>query len=1211
MRNVTMGKSGGMMAFLAVIFLIAGNIANSQPALNFKRINVIWPSIELHFQVSCQGVAKYDLDASKFRVFDTGNEITGVTVTCPDLKTRCPISTALVFDESSSMSPNGRMAVVSSGHAFIDMMDGVVDQAAVFGFGDKVDTLCLLTTSKFTLHDAVDKVRASGRTALWDGVYAGLREIGSNGTNPCRALIVMTDGGDNQSMRDTTGFIAYANSHGIRIFTVAIGALVDAQILEALAVQTDGKFYLAPSPGDVSSIILEIATIIFQGFPECVLTYQGSCKDGSMHIVDLQVNDVCSGSDIQTKTFRAPRDSTTFTKLDIGLGDADTYQNSDVSVPLTLGTNPNALFQTGGFAVKFNASVLQYSGITTPPGTLLAGIPITVTPIAGGMAFRITQNRVLTDTGTLALLSFRTTDMKKSTQSTLALQNWLFDAGCFSPVLKNGTVSISTRKISCTTPDSGYLSFGKVGIGLRRTRVVTISNINPNALFISSVAITGTDAAKFSVVYGSAPMTLAQGDTASLVIEYAPTLLGTSAAILNIYSDDPEITRYVIFMNGNCVPQSPPKLECSVVQTGTLDFGNVRLTAFSTRTVTLSNSGDSMLLVSNPVIAGAQSGDYSFVSGSGPHIIASGQTVAVTLRFSPAALGASLATLQISSNDPVTNPYMIFLKGNGLPAKLLPQLTCSVIDSGMLDFDTASVGGSSMRRLLLRSTGDSTLRINTMQISGTHAADFSIVSGGGTHVIAPGYADTATLRFAPSASGIRTAELLIQSNDSTKQSYLIRLKGKSVTAAYLLDVRPRWDLDFGNVPVGRDSVLAVVLQNTGTATVSLLEQKITGQDTADFEIVQTAAASMLVGSTETILLRFRPKSFFMKAAVLTLRYYNTPTVTTVSVQLLGYGMSENPMLVFSVDTVDCGDVSPNLKRTVFDYANNIGAQPLVIQSFSLSGSDPSDFSSPTAVPLTIAPMDRTWVQFDFSPKTIGRKTATLTVLSNDPVTPLYPLVLLGRCVSSADPTISSSLMTLDFGKVQTGLSKTDSIVITNTGGADIRISAQNISGTDPTQFSIVQFVPATLAPLAGASAVLKFSPTSTGVKTAVYRITSNDPAKPQLDVTLIGNSVTDAGQAQSAPVSLALGQNYPNPVMLSTGVMPAIGFTLNSEAHVTLKLYDVLGRFVATMLEGRMPAGTHTVKMKPENFGTSLMPGVYQYTLTAGEKALTRTMVVR
>jgi hypothetical protein len=184
-------------------------------------------------------------------------------------------------------------------------------------------------------------------------------------------------------------------------------------------------------------------------------------------------------------------------------------------------------------------------------------------------------------------------------------------------------------------------------------------------------------------------------------------------------------------------------------------------------------------------------------------------------------------------------------------------------------------------------------------------------------------------------------------------------------------------------------------------------------------------------------------------------------------------------------------------------------------------------------------------------------------------------------------------------------------VISNTGGADISISAQNISGADPTQFSIVTSVPATLAPLAGASAVLRFSPTSTGVKTAVYRIASNDPAKPQFDVTLIGNSVTDAGREQLTPASLVLGQNYPNPVLLSSGMMPVIGFSLHSEAYVTLKLYDVLGRYVATILEGRMRAGAHTAKMTREDFGSSLSPGVYQYTLTAGETSLTRTMIVR
>ncbi len=84
--------------------------------------------------------------------------------------------------------------------------------------------------------------------------------------------------------------------------------------------------------------------------------------------------------------------------------------------------------------------------------------------------------------------------------------------------------------------------------------------------------------------------------------------------------------------------------------------------------------------------------------------------------------------------------------------------------------------------------------------------------------------------------------------------------------------------------------------------------------------------------------------------------------------------------------------------------------------------------------------------------------------------------------------------------------------------------------------------------------------------------------------------------------AFTLEQNYPNPFNPTT----AIGFQLSAVGHVSLKVYDVLGKEVSTLVNEVKPAG----KYKVEFNGSNLASGIYFYCIEAGNYHSIKKMVL-
>jgi fibronectin type 3 domain-containing protein len=92
----------------------------------------------------------------------------------------------------------------------------------------------------------------------------------------------------------------------------------------------------------------------------------------------------------------------------------------------------------------------------------------------------------------------------------------------------------------------------------------------------------------------------------------------------------------------------------------------------------------------------------------------------------------------------------------------------------------------------------------------------------------------------------------------------------------------------------------------------------------------------------------------------------------------------------------------------------------------------------------------------------------------------------------------------------------------------------------------------------------------------------------------------------AAALRFALEQNHPNPFNPVTN----IPFSLDTEADLTLRVYDISGRLVRKLIDRRMSAGVHAEEWDGRSdTGGEVASGIYFYRLTAGERTLTRKAV--
>jgi probable HAF family extracellular repeat protein len=168
---------------------------------------------------------------------------------------------------------------------------------------------------------------------------------------------------------------------------------------------------------------------------------------------------------------------------------------------------------------------------------------------------------------------------------------------------------------------------------------------------------------------------------------------------------------------------------------------------------------------------------------------------------------------------------------------------------------------------------------------------------------------------------------------------------------------------------------------------------------------------------------------------------------------------------------------------------NTGDAALTISAVSVAGTNPGDFAVSGGTGVTIPPGGSTPLTVTFQPTAAGFRAGYLTIAGNAYYS-LATVTLLGKGIGTK-PTIQVDTTSFDFGSVPLTTNASKTVMITNSGDADLTISGVSFTGANPGDFTLTGSTAPTLTPGQSTTLTVTFSPAAIGTRTATLGITSN------------------------------------------------------------------------------------------------------------------------
>jgi VWFA-related protein len=232
------------------------------------------------------------MEKEHFRIFEDKSEQKIVSFSSEE----APLTIGLVFDMSSSMGSKLHKSRQAASQFF--KTANPEDEFFLVQFNERPELTVPITTNTDEIQNRLAFTQAKGRTALLDGVYLAMSQM-KKGKNPRKAVLILSDGGDNSSRYTESEIRNLVRESDVQIYAIGIFEPISARgrtaeelsgpsLLSEMAEQTGGRHFPVENLNDLPDIAAKIGVELRSQY---IIGYSPSnlTRDGKYRRVEVKL----------------------------------------------------------------------------------------------------------------------------------------------------------------------------------------------------------------------------------------------------------------------------------------------------------------------------------------------------------------------------------------------------------------------------------------------------------------------------------------------------------------------------------------------------------------------------------------------------------------------------------------------------------------------------------------------------------------------------------------------------------------------------------------------------------------------------------------------------------------------------------------------------------------------------------------------------------
>lgn len=488
-----------------------------------------------------------------------------------------------------------------------------------------------------------------------------------------------------------------------------------------------------------------------------------------------------------------------------------------------------------------------------------------------------------------------------------------------------------------------------------------------------------------------------------------------------------------------------------------LAFGDVDVNTTGSGSVTISNTGNTVLTVTDLTLPTGYTADWT--SGT----IAPGANHRVNITFSPLSPIAYNGTLTVVS-DKTSGTNTLAITGVGV--------TRIIGLSGSLAFGDITTGQTATRQLTISNTGNRALNITAASYPTGFSGDF-------TGAVAAAGSQISNITFAPTLVQAYSGTVDLTS-DKTSGTSSKAVSGNGISAPTKI-IQLTGSLVFGSIQTGTTSTKVLTLKNSGTALLTVTSITLPTGFTADY-----SSGTIAAGATQDVNVTFSPVSAISYSGTVTVASDATGGANTTTAS--GTGVTPATMIISltsgaGASSIDFGVATIGQSPTRTLKISNGGSAVMTVSGITLPPGFSGSFSG------TIAAGASHNVTITFTPTLVQSYDGTITVTS-DATSGTNTIPITGSGLAAATRLISLT-GDLAFSNVQKNHTAVRILTIVNSGSDVLAVSGI----TFPTAFS-GDWVSGSIPAGTSKDVNVTFAPTAQQTYGGTITVASNKTAGP-------------------------------------------------------------------------------------------------------------------